>query len=410
LLRALGTSGTAMVNRVWKLLTRLWSIPTEGKDSTDDRQVILTSQLGLLGAVATLLYQVCYLLYDLRLLIPVISVNLVFIIGYVSVLYINRAGKRDAATNVGLGTAYTQVLVNTAFLGTGAGIHLYYFTLSGLVCFVCSQTRAECGALLVLAAGLYLLCHFAFGQGFIYLPTAVLDLIYAGSAAGAVVLSGFASYLIRLDVHRNQMRLARRNRELEALSGLDAVTELANRRALDECLRREWDSMARQRRPLSLLLCDVDYFKQYNDDHGHVAGDACLRRVASILNGIVSRPIDFVGRYGGDEFMVVLPDTNIDGAAYLAEQARRAVAGLAISHGSSEAGRYMTLSVGVGMAFPQHDKELETLITAADRAMYMAKSLGRNCSAACIPGEAPYSITESGRAADGDIPPLQTQP
>ncbi len=177
-----------------------------------------------------------------------------------------------------------------------------------------------------------------------------------------------------------EMALKKANRELQRLSVLDDLTQVANRRRFDEVLREEWQRMNRERAPLSLIFCDIDYFKFYNDTYGHQAGDACLRTVAETINAHCRRPGDFVARYGGEEFTVILPNTGFEGAFHLAEGIREKVEWLKIPHGQSKVSPYITLSLGISCAFPSVDTLPETLVGFADKALYEAKTQGRNRS------------------------------
>lgn len=172
--------------------------------------------------------------------------------------------------------------------------------------------------------------------------------------------------------------LATANSELRRLSGEDAVTLLANRRQFDACLDQEWLCLLRQQRPLALLLCDIDFFKPYNDSYGHQQGDRCLRAVAQAIKEAVHRPADLVTRFGGEEFAVILIDTDQEGALAVAESIRNAVRQLEIPHQASLVDRYVTLSVGTASLVPQAELSPALLIDQADRALYRAKRLGRN--------------------------------
>jgi diguanylate cyclase (GGDEF)-like protein/PAS domain S-box-containing protein len=175
-------------------------------------------------------------------------------------------------------------------------------------------------------------------------------------------------------------RLQAANQELARLASSDSLTQLANRRRFDEYLAKEWRRLEREKTPLSLILCDVDYFKNYNDTYGHQAGDYCLQEVATALRQAVRRPADLVARYGGEEFAIILPYTPIDGAYYVAETIRKNILGLKILHEGSPISQYVTISLGITSTIPNHQSWPAKLIEAADKALYQAKQAGRNCA------------------------------
>ena len=160
---------------------------------------------------------------------------------------------------------------------------------------------------------------------------------------------------------------------------IDGLTQIANRRRFDEVLLQEWNRHGRIQQPLSLLICDVDHFKLFNDAYGHQAGDECLKRVAKAINHH-SRSGDLVARYGGEEFAVVLPNTSLEGAVLRAERARSAVEGAAIPHTASLISDRVTLSVGVACMTPQprDGRDVRMLVEEADRNLYLAKHRGRD--------------------------------
>ena len=168
------------------------------------------------------------------------------------------------------------------------------------------------------------------------------------------------------------------NEQLQELTRVDGLTGIANRRRLDEDLDREWKRMMREKRPLSVILCDIDHFKFYNDTYGHQQGDECLAKVAVAIKRSVNRPGDLAARYGGEEFCIVLPETIATGAKQIAELVRQNVLGLQIEHKSSKVMPFVTLSLGVATVVPDVDSEPGDLLEAADKGLYQAKENGRN--------------------------------
>jgi PAS domain S-box/diguanylate cyclase (GGDEF) domain len=193
--------------------------------------------------------------------------------------------------------------------------------------------------------------------------------------------------LLNRQLQEQKQQLETVNQALQYLATYDSLTELKNRRCLNEYLDTEWRRLAREEAPLSLIMCDIDYFKLYNDTYGHQAGDECLRQVATVLRSSLKRPADLVARYGGEEFVVVLPNTDIEGAARVAEFIRAEVQGLQIIHSKSAVSQYVTLSLGVACCIPAPHKLPETLIAIADEYLYRAKNQGRDrVSVATFPG------------------------
>jgi diguanylate cyclase (GGDEF)-like protein/PAS domain S-box-containing protein len=169
------------------------------------------------------------------------------------------------------------------------------------------------------------------------------------------------------------------NQELQHLATSDGLTQIANRRRFDEYLVREWQRLSREKAPLSLILCDVDCFKTYNDTYGHQAGDACLKKIAKALCHAVKRSVDLVARYGGEEFAVILPNIDTEGALQVTKKIQTEVRGLKIAHPHSLVSEYVTVSLGVATTVPHPKSSAATLIAAADMALYQAKAEGRDC-------------------------------
>lgn len=172
--------------------------------------------------------------------------------------------------------------------------------------------------------------------------------------------------------------LEKANQELQRIATLDGLTKVANRRRFDEYLAQEWQRATREKQPLALILCDVDYFKRYNDYYGHQGGDDCLRQVALAMSRAVKRPADLLARYGGEEFVVILPNTEIEGAASVAQAIREEMQQLKMPHAQSDVSEYVSLSLGVSSVNPSQNLAPETLIATADEALYEAKKQGRN--------------------------------
>ena len=160
----------------------------------------------------------------------------------------------------------------------------------------------------------------------------------------------------------------------------DGLTGIANRRTFDEHLDRVWAQAAREGRPLTLLMIDIDHFKSYNDRFGHQAGDQCLRRVAWSLSGHARRPLDIAARYGGEEFAMVLYDASRQHAEDMARQIQAGIESLAIAHAASPvSGKRLTVSIGIACVQPMSDRSHYGFIQLADEALYAAKERGRNC-------------------------------
>lgn len=178
---------------------------------------------------------------------------------------------------------------------------------------------------------------------------------------------------------KNQLNeLQQANQNLKLLANLDSLTQLSNRRGFDDYIQKEWERMQRIKAPLSLIMCDVDFFKSYNDRYLHPNGDKCLIKVAMAMRNTVRRSGDLVARYGGEEFAIVLPNTNALGAASVAENVRTAIKNLQIAHEASSVCPYVTISVGVSTIIPNQSNDFQALIHAADRALYQSKSQGRD--------------------------------
>lgn len=180
------------------------------------------------------------------------------------------------------------------------------------------------------------------------------------------------------ELHRLNQELQINNQTLSHLAVVDELTQVANRRRLNDFLQKAWEHLELQKKPLSVLMCDVDYFKAYNDTYGHLAGDKCLCSIAQALCSVTWQSSDLVARYGGEEFVVVLPNADVVAAETVAKKIQAQVASLKVVHGGSSISDYLTLSMGVVTVVPDRHRLPEVVLNAADQLLYQAKQQGRN--------------------------------
>jgi two-component system chemotaxis family response regulator WspR len=194
---------------------------------------------------------------------------------------------------------------------------------------------------------------------------------------GFQALALFPASILFRQREQLQSQLRETNLQLETLASLDGLTAIPNRRTFDERFAMEWQRAGRQRGSLALLMIDIDHFKQFNDLYGHLAGDDCLRSVATSLARVLQRPEDLVARFGGEEFALLLPHTSHNGTRAIAEVLRNAVLDLEITHRGSPWNR-VTVSIGFATVTPAPGELPAGLVHRADAALYRAKHLGRN--------------------------------
>ncbi len=203
-------------------------------------------------------------------------------------------------------------------------------------------------------------------------PVHEMNIIFANAFAFAFA----ANYeKVRTD---NERELLLKNREIEIMSHQDGLTGLFNRRFFDRALHQEFHRAKREQQPLSLILLDIDFFKNFNDELGHVLGDACLGDVAKVIRAAITRSTDTATRYGGDEFALLLPNTDLKGASVIAQRIRSGMEERAIAHPLSSVAGIVTVSAGVALFSQEEDREPADLIRRADRALYASKAEGRD--------------------------------
>ncbi len=215
-----------------------------------------------------------------------------------------------------------------------------------------------------------------------------LDMLKALASYTAIAIrNGQESEQLEEEISRRkkaQAKLESLNRQLTEMTYIDSLTKIPNRRHFAETLIKELSRSVRESAPLALLLIDIDKFKEYNDNYGHTEGDTCLYTIAQILKSSLKRKTDFVARYGGDEFIAVLPNTELQGALQVAEDMRQNVENAQIEHKYSTVSPIVSITLGIYAQTPTSDMTLERVVQFADHALYTAKDMGRNCIAANI--------------------------
>jgi len=188
------------------------------------------------------------------------------------------------------------------------------------------------------------------------------------------------------ELEETKHELEKANAILEQLSYYDKLTGIANRHSLENHFNMMLKKAVRNGEELSALMVDIDCFKEFNDNYGHVEGDICLRKIANEIKHTLKRPLDFVARYGGEEFIVLLPETNLKGALNVAEDIKERIVDMKIAHKYSKAAEIVTVSIGAVALAPSKGDSIDGIVNVADKALYEAKSKGRNRVVAFTPG------------------------
>ena len=301
----------------------------------------------------------------------------------------NGAFKGDYWKNIYISLAFVSGVIwgISAFVIFPQGRPMYIFllvlviaSLSAATTVSHSSVRYGSTAWAAPALLLYALRCLSIGEEYGYILSFLIVLylmtIYSYSETHRETIS--ASMALRFENLELLEELKKVNAILLHISAVDGLTGLANRRAFDERMDREWRRSIREKSQISLIMIDIDHFKAYNDVCGHLAGDDCLKKVAQVLSQAMKRPSDLVARYGGEEFVAILPGTNIDGAVEIAEKIRKSVEDLGEPHPGSPTAPLITISVGAASVLPELGTSFLAIISLADLALYHAKQSGRN--------------------------------
>lgn len=343
--------------------------PTQPKRSKSANEILAL----LVGRVALLAAGVdaFYLLFFLLIGSPWLAwMNLVSVSMYaVAYALVQRRRLKIAVILIWL-EAFPHALIGTLMLGWESGFHyLLLMFIPAVTLSVSTRRSTQFVVFMLLYLGLLdALAHY-FGP---LAPISAANLI----AIKWINISIFVAMFSALAIYYRG-NIATVERRLQKLVSDDVLTGLANRRRFDEALASEWSRASRTRKPIGLILLDVDNFKRYNDSYGHQAGDECLRNVAAVLQQNTRRPSDLAARYGGEEFAVIVADMNAEGVLQLAETMRRALEALALPHALSPL-NVVTISAGVAVLIPNSGWSARDLVRMADQALYRAKDGGRN--------------------------------
>lgn len=308
-------------------------------------------------------------------------VQVLGICGLSSVVALNALGRHGESRFLTLLIGNLLVLTMGMRLGRSSGIHFYGFAavIAPLFFYSRREWRAIAG-FVSLTGAIMLWGHIATGIQLPLnpLPAHLAEPFYILSAAGGLATTfAFVLYFYS-ESSRLADSLRRATEQMRLLSETDELTQLANRRKISALMSQEWSRAARGKYPLAVVMIDVDYFKSFNDLYGHLVGDVALARIGIALREATHRPYDLAGRFGGEEFLLLLPESDAAGAQCVAERARLAIEKLAIPHSDNRASPWLTCSFGVASLQPAHGGDPEMLQRLADDALYRAKELGRN--------------------------------
>lgn len=343
--------------------------------SSDSRRLLLVDLGGVSGAFITLCYQVFFLAYGLQFFLGVFVINTASLGAYVLALWLNHRDRHEAARDLLFVTTCVQLCL--ADLLTGIDVNVFYFPVIVTLPLLYDRHQPS----IFVRFGLVIVALFLiaqFGRVQPVLSDSVLRTIHLFNMMGAMGLVAVLVHLFNRQIVHMERSLRESNATLEKLSTTDELTGLVNRRGIMAAFEREWLRARRNHEPLTVLMCDVDDFKLYNDLYGHPAGDRVLRRIAGVFAQAAQRASDAVARIGGEEFLMVLPGVSSGDGVLLAERVRAQVQALGIVHADSRVAPVVTTSIGVATLLPDDTLSANLLLVRADEALYRAKVGGRN--------------------------------
>ncbi len=322
-----------------------------------------------------LLLHICFLvLFYFFNIIPLVLFNIISCAVFFICFYINRKGFHYLSVfSVCIEVIFHSILCSY-YIGWNSGFHYYILAIIPLVFLLPRFSFISKSSITIL----FLFCYI--GQNYyslhlkihkFLLDENILSFFNYFNITSTVVLLSLIGYLY------NKAAVTAEE-ALEKHAKIDSLTQLANRRYYDLYIHDEWLRLKREKKVLSIIFIDIDFFKLYNDYYGHLAGDKCIKCVAFVLKKIIHRPSDLAARYGGEEFIITLPDTPLEGARKLAQLIQEELKKLQIPHDKSKVNQYLTCSIGVVSAIPDSNNSIEKIVEIADKAMYEAKQQGRN--------------------------------
>lgn len=338
----------------------------------------LINKVSIFVAVLTIPY--VFLTYFLGLYIATV-IDTIAILLYAGIYFINGNGNFSISRVILLILGNLQILAIALVLGSDSGIHHYFYASVIAPLFFYQPEEYKKIITACLFSILLGMCYpFAaeYYQPYLSSKDIIKFYFHIPTISGAfIAVLSFIFYFYN-ESFRTQKILDDTNKQLQLIGETDHLTQIGNRRKFESVLRMEWNRGLRRKYFISIILIDVDSFKLYNDLYGHLAGDECLKKIASTLSQEIRTDFDFIARFGGEEFIVILHDTSIDGAMLVAARMQAAVYDLNIEHNQNMDYGRVTISIGISCCIPSNNNSPLDVIEEADQCLYIAKTTGKN--------------------------------